>query len=288
MVEIVLTAVGVALIAVVLMDVFHTLMHPGGTGYLSPWVFAGIWRVSRATGHRVGSAVGPAALVTVILLWVVLQGLGWGVIYYPHVPADFTYSDGIDPDSLPAFVEALYFSFVTLATLGFGDMVPSDSWIRWITPFQALTGFALLTGALTWFNQVYPPLLRRRALAQELSRLDEVDFAGRIPDLSTEPVCAQLTAVADRVEEVRIDFFQHSEGFYFREQFADLSLPRQLAGAVRLSEPGPAGSPAAVELGRRQLAVALERLAVTLDQQFLHRGGLPEQVFSAYLREHHP
>ncbi|MGX1596653.1 hypothetical protein ACWIDS_06245 [Dietzia maris] len=37
MVEIVLTVVGVALIVVVLMDVFHTLMHPGGTGYLSPW-----------------------------------------------------------------------------------------------------------------------------------------------------------------------------------------------------------------------------------------------------------
>lgn len=233
-------------------------------------------------------AVGPAALVTVILLWVLLQGLGWGVIYYPHVPADFTYSDGIDSNTLPAFVEALYFSFVTLATLGFGDMVPSDSWVRWITPFHALTGFALLTGALTWFNQVYPPLLRRRALAQELSRLAEVDFQGRIPDLPTEPVCAQLTAVADRVEEVRIDFFQHSEGFYFREQSADLSLPRQLAGAVRLSEPGRVGSPAAVELGRRQLSVALERLAVTLDHQFLHRGGPPEQVFDAYLGEHHP
>ncbi|RKE65512.1 hypothetical protein BXY47_1680 [Dietzia kunjamensis] len=34
MVEIVLTVVGVALIVVVLMDVFHMLMHPG---YLSPW-----------------------------------------------------------------------------------------------------------------------------------------------------------------------------------------------------------------------------------------------------------
>lgn len=288
MVEIVCSVVGVALIVFVLLDVFHTLMHPGGTGYLSPWVLAGIWRLSRATGHRVPSVVGPAALVTVILLWVLLQGLGWGSIYYPHVPADFTYSDGIDPDSLPAFLEALYFSFVTLATLGFGDMVPSESWIRWVTPFQALTGFALLTGALTWFNQMHPPLLRRRALAQKLSRLAEVDFGGRIPDLPTEPVCAQLSAVTDGVEQVRIDFVQHSEGFYFREQFADLSLPRQLAGAVRLSDSGPVRSPVAVELARRQLSVALERLAVTLDQQFLHHGGSPEQVFSAYLREHHP
>ncbi len=32
MVEIVLTVVGVALIVVVLMDVFHTLMHPGAPG----------------------------------------------------------------------------------------------------------------------------------------------------------------------------------------------------------------------------------------------------------------
>lgn len=227
-------------------------------------------------------------MVTVIVLWVLLQGLGWGLVYYPHVPADFTYSDGIDPHSLPAFAEALYFSFVTLATVGFGDMVPSGSWIRWVTPLQALTGFALLTAALTWFNQVYPPLLRRRALAQELARLAEVGYADQVPELPVDPVCARLAAVTDRVEEVRIDFFQHTEGFYFREKTADLSLPRQVAYAVRLSEPGSAASSAAVQSGRRQLSVALDRLATTVDQTFLHCGGTTDEVFADYLRQHHP
>ncbi|AWH91130.1 potassium channel family protein [Dietzia lutea] len=288
MVEIVCSVVGLALIVLVLLDVFHTLMHPAGSGYMSPHVFALVWRVSRATGHRVAGAVGPTAVVTVILVWVALVGLAWGLIYYPHVPADFTYSDGIDPHSLPAFAEALYFSFVTLATVGFGDMVPSGSWIRWASPLQALMGFALLTAALTWFNQVYPPLLRRRALAQELSRLAEVDYARRIPELPVDPVCARLAAVTDKVEAVRIDFFQHSEGFYFREKSADLSLPRQLAHAVRLSELASEGSHTAVQLGSRQLAVALDRLASTLDQQFLHNEGSPSEVFASYLDEHHP
>lgn len=286
--EIVWTVVGVALIAFGLLDVFHTLMHHGGTGYLSPWVFSAVWRLSKATGHRLGTAVGPAAMVLVILMWVFLQGIGWAMVYYPHVPGGFSYSAGVDPHTYPAIAEALYFSLVTLATLGFGDMVATSSWIRWASPLQALTGFALLTAALTWFTQVYPPLLRRRALALELSRLAQVDYAGQIPTLSGVAVCTQLTTLTDKIEAVRIDFFQHSEGFYFREQPADLSLARQLPYAVRLAGPEPVSSDSAVQLSLRQLSVALDRLADTLDGTFLHSGGSAAEVLAAYALDHHP
>ena len=37
-----------------------------------------------------------------------------------------------------------------------------------IAPLEALTGFVLLTTALAWFAQIYPPLSRRRALALQL------------------------------------------------------------------------------------------------------------------------
>ena len=138
-----------AALAVVLLglfDMYHSLMHPSGKGPLSARVLAAVWRLSRATGHRLGSAVGPAGMIAVVVLWVLLQGVGWALVYLPHVPGGFVYSSGVDPAEYPDAAEALYVSLVTLATLGFGDVVATDPWIRLASPLEALTGFALLPG----------------------------------------------------------------------------------------------------------------------------------------------
>src|SRR5699024_9658399 len=152
-----LTLAGVVVIVVGLHDMFHTLLHPTGQGRLSRMVLAGMRRVSKATGHRLGSTVGPLAMVAVILVWVLLQLLGWALIYLPRVPEGCTSSSGVHRADYPDVVEAVYLSAVTLSTLGSGDMVATALWIRTAPPLQALTGFALLTAALTWFTQIYPP-----------------------------------------------------------------------------------------------------------------------------------
>ncbi|GGG65188.1 hypothetical protein GCM10011374_31240 [Kocuria dechangensis] len=119
-------------------------------------------------------------MVAVVVLWVLLQGAGWALVYLPHVPGGFVHSSGVDPGEYPDAAEAFYVSLVTLATLGFGDAVPTDPGIRLASPLEALTGFALLTAALTWFTQIYPPLARRRSLALELKSLADVDYADGI------------------------------------------------------------------------------------------------------------
>lgn len=184
----------------------------------------GAWRVSKATGHRLGSAVGPAAMVAVILLWVALQGAGWALTYFPHVPGGFMYSCGINPAAYPEFAEALYVSFVTLATLGFGDVVLTDLWIRLASPAEALTGFALLAAALTWFTQLYPPLSRRRTLALQLKGLTETGYAEAITAVDGVAASRVLDTLAAWIGKVRVDFTQHTEAFYFQEQDPDLSL----------------------------------------------------------------
>jgi hypothetical protein len=55
---------------------------------------------------------------------------------------------------------------VTLATLGYGDIVPTSDLLRVLVPLEALVGFALLTAALSWVISVYPALSRRRSLAR--------------------------------------------------------------------------------------------------------------------------
>ncbi|WP_233722222.1 hypothetical protein [Nesterenkonia massiliensis] len=65
-----ITLVGVLLIMVGLRDMFHQLLHPPSHGSLSRGVFTVVWRMSRVIKHRLGTAVGPGAMVLVIALWV--------------------------------------------------------------------------------------------------------------------------------------------------------------------------------------------------------------------------
>lgn len=280
------TILGAGLIAGGLYDMYHSLLHPSGKGPLSSRVLSSAWKISRATGHRFGSSVGPVSMIAVVVLWVLLQGVGWALIYLPHVPDGFTYSSGVDPTNYPAPAGALYVSLVTLATLGFGDVVATDPWIRMATPLEALLGFALLTTALTWFTQAYPPLSRRRALALELKSLADVDYAERIGNEDPTTAARVLDGLTSDVMKTRIDFTQHTETYYFQEEDPQLSLARQLSYAVELRDRAVQANTAQLRTSARRLGGALEQLSTKLRSEFLPTGMTPEEIFRAYARDH--
>lgn len=284
-----LTIIGLVLVAVGLNDMFHSLMHPSGRGSISHAVLSMTWRLSRILGHRFGTAVGPAGMVIVVALWVMLQGAGWALVYLPHIPDGFTYSPGVDPAWYPDVLEALYISFVTLATLGLGDVVPTDPWIRLASPLHALTGFALLTAALTWFTQIYPPLSRRRALALDLKALADTDYTRALPDLAPAVACATLQRLADAINQAGIDLAQHTETYFFQEQDANLSLARQLPYALAMRDAAASCADLERQVSAGLLSRAMEQLGSQL-QKFLEAEEDFEAVFGAYAADHnrHP
>ena len=196
------------------------------------------------------------------------------------------YSSGVNPANYPDFVEALYISFVTLATLGFGDVVATDPWIRLASPFEALTGFALLTAALTWFTQIYPPLSRRRALALELKGLADADYAVAIGGMEPAVVSRVLDGLAGQVMQVRIDFTQYTETYYFQEEDPDLSLARQLSYALALRDAATASPATEVRFSAQRLSGSLHQLGAKLAEDFVGTGKNLEEVFAAYAVEH--
>jgi len=265
---------------------YHSLLHPSGKGALSNAVMGGVWRISKGLNHRFGSAVGPGAMVAVIALWVGLQALGWAFIYLPHIPDGFSYSAGIEPSRYNDFAEALYVSLVTLTTLGFGDVVAVDPWVRIGAPLEALTGFALLTSALTWFTQVYPPLSRRRALALELKGLADTGYAKRFHELNPLAVSCGLDRLASGIAKARIDFTQHRESYYFQEDDPGLSLARHLPYALTLRDTAAGSAAPEITGSAAILTKALEELGNKLDDEFLHTGGELPEVLASYAQDH--
>ncbi|MCZ2201256.1 MAG: potassium channel family protein, partial [Cylindrospermopsis raciborskii PAMP2012] len=59
-----------------------------------------------------------------------------GLIYQVEHP--------INPERFSTFLDAFYFSVVTMTTVGFGDVTPVSEWGRLLTVFMILTGVALI------------------------------------------------------------------------------------------------------------------------------------------------
>ena len=114
-------------------------------------------------------------------------------------------------------VEALYIAYMTLSTLGLGDVIPVTPWLRLATALEALTGFALITAAMTWFMQVSPPLTRRRSLGLRLSTLGSAELAQSMATLDARYVATVLDGLTAQIATVQVDLTQHTESYFFHE-----------------------------------------------------------------------
>lgn len=144
----------------------------------------------------------------------------------------------MDVSGRSAFLDSLYLSLVTLATLGYGDIVPAAAWLRVVAPLEGLIGFALLTAAVSWVLQVYPALARRRALAVRLSMLRKNDAAGVLGDLHETVAAGILDELSEDLVQIRVDLTQYGETYFYGESDPRASLPA--AGSYALQH-GQAG-----------------------------------------------
>ena len=286
MVEWISVAGGVVLVVIGLNDVFHTLFHPAGQGRLSTLLVKVPWRLTQRLRRRPGRIAGPAGIVLVVLSWMLLQALGWALIYLPYVPGGFSYSPGISPGRYPDFAEALYISLVTLATLGFGDVVAVSPVLRVVSPLQAVTGFMLLTAAVTWLNQLYPTLSRGRALARRLALLRRSGYLDSLADADSSSATL-LQELAAQVTQVRVDLGQNAEVYYFTETDSASCLPLSLQHARELALRAQESAVASAVAAGAALEEAVADFADLVGTQFLPDSGEgAEAVLEAAVVDH--
>ncbi|MFB7608171.1 potassium channel family protein [Streptomyces gardneri] len=283
------TPLGAVLVLFILRDVFHTLWHPTRHGGLSRLVMVSLWWLSARLGtrRRPAGLAGPLGMVTVVALWALTVAVGWGLVYWPHMPEDFSYAAGLVPSEHAGPLDALYISLVTLATLGLGDIAPTSGWLRVLAPMEALVGFVLLSATVAWLLGIYPALARRRALALRLSHVRRSRATAEA--LDSDGGAALLDGLTSALSTITVDFLQYAESYYFHDGDENTSLPRQLGYAVGLADQATAARHPDVRLSASVLRRALEDLATVLDERFLRTGGGPDRVFVAYADDHgHP
>ncbi len=280
----IVSVAGIALVAVALWDVFHTLWHPSGQGALSDLLVKAVWKAARHGGPRTRELAGPIALATVIGSWLGLVLLGGALVSWPHLPDEFSYSPGLSPTRGTEFTDAVYLSIVTTATLGFGDIVPTSSWLRIVIPVQALISFGLLTAAVTWLLQLYPALTRRRVLSLQIATLRDAGLKEMIETGATPAGARLLEGVAQGLTQVRVDFTQYTETFYFAESNPDANLASTIHHALDLADAAQQAPSQELRMAGAVLARSLDSLAARLDE-FLGTGKDTGAVLEAYTQE---
>ena len=229
---------------------------------------------------------GPAIMVIVIVAWAGLVIVGFAMVYLAGLRGGgFVYGSGLDPGDRSGVVDAVYVSAVVLSTLGFGDIVPSDGWLRLVTALEALIGFSLLTAGISWITQVQQVLARRRSCARFLLalRLADGDGEGR----RVEPTRALLEQAARDLAGTHVDLWQSTTSYYFRERDPDGSLAVALPWAAELARRGRVSEASDVRCGAAVLDIVIDDLAGLLRSEFVAVDGTGrEDVLEAFLDAH--
>ena len=289
----VITMAGVALIAVALRDTFHTVFHPSGHGSLASAVQRGVWRLFRLVGqHRPAllPLAGPLAMIATVVAWETLVAVGWALLYWPRLPADFLLATGLDPAGQAGFLDAFYLSLVTLATLGYGDLAPRSDWLRIIGPLEAFVGFGLITAAISWILSLYPVLARRRLLARQVALIRETAAATKIDPLRLDGGGGErlLADLASQLIAVRGDFNQFPVTYYFHAADERSALPVALPELARFATEAAADRSPGVRFQGMMLGRAVEEVAAEIGQSFLGRpAATADEQLRAYATDHY-
>jgi hypothetical protein len=166
-----LTFFGGSLLALVFYDIYATILRATKRpGPISENLNRGLWRVatrvtknlSRRWRHRVLTGIGPLLLPVLIALLILFLVTGFALLYLPHLETEFNVGKKGQTGN---WMEAVYFSGITLLTVGFGDIVPLSGVTRLLVLLEGASGVSVISLGVTYLLTVYGALERKRTVA---------------------------------------------------------------------------------------------------------------------------
>jgi hypothetical protein len=234
------TFTGIGLLGLVALDIYRTILHSRGrSGPVTEALTRAVWRLGRSVAfrrprlgrHRLLNHIGPLLLPGIVATLVALLILGYALVYWPHLPADFNVQEKAQSSRA---IEALYFSGITFTTLGYGDIAPRSTPMRLLALSEALTGFGFISLAVTYLVSLTAALERKRAVALSFyhQARQGADVAGLLINhfvggrfVGLESIFAGAARDLQGLLESQIE---HPLIHYFHPTHVHKSLPRML------------------------------------------------------------
>lgn len=238
--ELVSALVGAGLVLNTIGDILMTVLHSQKESRLS-WAFnRAVWRVLRLVSlflparykHRVLAWSIPAMIAGLIVTWILLLVAGYALIYAPWMSSPQHFA--LPPRVGSQFITALYFSGLTLATVGYGDVTPLSPAFRLVAVMEGFTGLIVISMSITFLLTIYPSLIQTSSLAESLN--EETDGAvDAVPMVARYLASDNFEALADRVTHLNRELLAiteahrlHSVLYYAHPVEVHLGLARVL------------------------------------------------------------
>lgn len=289
--DIVWTALGVALILVALRDIFDVLFHPLGRGMVARKVVRAVAWLARKPprGGTLGLLAGPLGYVAVVAAWASLLAVGWALVFLPQLPAGFNFDPSLDPAEHTGFLDALYVSLVNLTSLGYGDISPAAPLLRVLGPVETMFGLGLLTASISWLISIYGAISRRDSLAHEvhLAKETEERLGEKLVDADPALLEALLAGFAEQLIRTRRDLIHFPITHYFRTEDEERALAGLLPFLSELADEAAGdGRPHALRLRAEIMRMAIDDFAETLRKRLRMPGESTGDTLRHYQFEH--
>jgi hypothetical protein len=166
------TFIGVLLIVLVIFEIYMTVLrahkHPGPVSKkINRWLWLMASNVanrqSQRARHLILNSVGPLLLPILTGFLLVFLLIGYALIYFPRLPEDFHINS--NAEIYQPLREAIYFSGVTLLTIGYGDVTPRTDFMRLIALLEGFSGVAVISLVVTYLLTVSGAVQLKRAVA---------------------------------------------------------------------------------------------------------------------------
>lgn len=134
-----------AMIAIALVLRWYSSRNPSGTLTViaaATWGVIALIAAYRAVRYALSSVRISAERLYAALSAYLLIGVCWGVVYAAVVranPAALLAGGAVPPHGID-LGDAIYFSFITLATVGYGDLTPATPAMRGLAVLEAIIG----------------------------------------------------------------------------------------------------------------------------------------------------
>jgi hypothetical protein len=276
----VLTVLGAALLAIGAREVFATLFHPHGRGVISEAIIRTIARGTRSIG-RVRPAWrllgGPIAFLAVVTGWGITMMLGYSLIYLAHMPEEFVASVGGAPEG---FLDAVYLSSMNITSLGYGDIVSTNSALRLLGTSEVIVGLGLLTASISYLVSIYGALSAYHAVSHEidllLSSADE-----------RRPTGPALGRIASSLVATRRDLLHFPITYYFRSPDPRYALWETMPRLLELTGSAAESDDPRLRLEAKRAETAAGDLLASLNEEFFGlRDPTRPQLLAAFARDH--
>lgn len=234
------TVAGVGLLGLVAYDAYATILHSRARGGpIAQNLNRRVWwlarqvafRCSRPRRHQILNAIGPLLLPALVATFISFLMVGYALIYWPQMPGSFNVDEKARS---PRWIEALYFSGITLTTLGYGDIAPRSTAMRLVALSECSAGFAFISLAVTYLLTVTNALERKRTVALSFYHQAErgADAAGFLSHHFRRGEFQGLETVfstaARDLQSLLESHVEHPVIHYFHPVEVHKSLPRML------------------------------------------------------------